>query len=174
MKHLKFLDETGFQNSLRNDYGWAPSGETPLIIAPKRGKNVTLIGVIDVDGPVVCTIQKGYMNKEQFLSYLSDVIGPALSPGDVLVMDNLRAHASDEASETLASFGVKVLLLPPYSPEFNPIELCWAWLKQCFRKLPLLKGVSGVMARVLALWEKVPAALCREATRHCGYSVAST
>ena len=174
VRQLKFLDETGFQNSMRDDMGWAPLGETPLIIAPTRGKNVTLLGVIDSDGPVVCAVQDGYMNKENFLTYLSEVIGPALQPGDLLVMDNLRAHTSKEASEILASFGVTPLFLPPYSPEFNPIELCWAWLKSRFRSLPLLISVSDVMRRVRALWERLPDEVCRGATGHCGYTLEST
>jgi len=172
---LVFLDETGFKASIHRDRGWAPIGETPTVIAPYRGENVTAIGAIRLTGDCGLTLLEGYMNKVDFLRYLRDVLGPSLREGDWVVMDNLRSHTSKEAHQVLAEFGAKPLFLPPYTPEYNPIEFCWGIMKARFRQLPLVKGVTAVIDRVAALWKELDVTLFRRCIEHCGYlNLAST
>ena len=95
---------------------------------------------------------------------------PALRPGQVVVMDNLAAHKIAAIAEAIAAVGVRVLYLPPYSPDFNPIEACWFVVKQCLRKLKV-RSLS-------ALDEAIPIALAHVSKqtiangfRHCGYAL---
>ena len=142
---LVFLDEAGFQDAIHRGRGWAPRGETPTVIASYRGKNTTAIGAIRMSGPCALCAQEGYMNKADFLWFLENVLGPELREGDVVVMDNLRSHTSVEARAALARFKATPLFLPPYSPEYNPIEYLWGVMKAWFRKLPPLKGIEAVL-----------------------------
>lgn len=169
-ERLVFLDETGFQESIHNNRGWAPSGETPTVIAPYRGRNTTAIGAIRLSGPCALCAMDGYMNKDDLLWFLEEVLGPELHDGDIVVMDNLRAHTSIEAAELLACFGATPLFLPPYSPEYNPIEFCWGVMKSWFRKLPPVKGIEAVLERVVALWDQLDAGICERTVKHCGYA----
>ena len=171
---LVFLDESGFKDSIHQERGWDPVGQTPTIIAPYRGRNVTVIAAIRVSGDCGLTALEGYMNKADFLQYLRDVLGPQLREGDWVVMDNLRSHTSKEAHQILADFGAKPLFLPPYSPEYNPIELCWGIMKARFRRLPLLKGIDAVFDRVVSLWKELDRALFRRCIEHCGYRLGTS
>ena len=98
---------------------------------------------------------------EIFLAYLEQVVGPQLQRGDVVVMDNLAAHKIDGVRALIADRGAQLLYLPPYSPDFNPIEKCWAKIKQLFTRSqgPLVTG-PGDGHR--------PGARCRDAPKHPG------
>ncbi len=111
--------------------------------------------------------------QQDFLWFLEHVLGPQLREGDIVVMDNLRSHTSVEAAETLARFGATPLFLPPYTPEYNPIEFCWGVMKAWFSKLPSLKGIEAVLQRVLELWDSLGDGICERFIRHCGYTVAA-
>ena len=107
---------------------------------------------------------------EIFLAYLERVLGPQLRPGDVVVMDNLSAHKVAGVRESIEACGAELLYLPPYSPDFNPIEQCWAQVKQ---------GLRAAKARSLpALEECLDDALdavtphnTQACFRHCGYGL---
>ena len=107
---------------------------------------------------------------EIFLAYLEQVLGPQLEPGDVVVMDNLAAHKVAGVRERIEARGAELLYLPPYSPDFNPIEPCWAQLKQRLRAVKarslaaLEKGLADAFAAVTP--QNVQACF-----RHCGYGL---
>jgi transposase len=109
-------------------------------------------------------------DSEIFLTYLERVLGPQLQPGDVVVMDNLAAHKVAGVREQIESRGAELLYLPPYSPDFNPIEQCWAQIKQHLRAtqartLPALEqGLTDALATVAP--HNVQACF-----RHCGYGL---
>ena len=112
------------------------------------------------------------MNKQDFLWYLEFVLCPRLNEGDIVVMDNLRAHRSKEAMDILAKVGATARFLPAYSPEFNPIEFCWGFLKNAFRKLPSAASLAEVKDNAFTLWQGLRAEVCQSVIRHCGYAEA--
>jgi len=129
-----FLDETGLRLDYTRRYGRAAGsqrvgGAVPL----QRGRSLTLIGALSVKGLGAVQLLDGALNYRSFAYYITQCLGPTLSRGDVLVMDNLSVHKLDGVVEWLAERGVEVLFLPPYSPDFNPVEQAWSKLKTKLR-----------------------------------------
>ena len=141
-----------------------------MALAPYRGKNATAIGAIRQTGPCALCVQEGYMNKEDFVWYIDTVLGPTLREGDIVVMDNLRSHTSAEARQALEGWGATALFLPPYSPEYNPIEFCWGIMKAWFRELPNITKIDAIMERVVSLWDRLRGDHCAKVIKHCGYA----
>ena len=110
------------------------------------------------------------MNGDDFIGYIRQHLNPTLRPGDVLVMDGPRVHRVAGVQEALAEAGATALYLPAYSPELNPIEMCWSVMKAWIRKAAprALDRVRGSLERA---WERVSATLCASWMRHCGYAV---
>lgn len=168
---LVFLDESGFATNLARRYGWAPVGERPTLLVSKYGKRLTVIGAIALDGVRAWKgIPKG-MNGDDFIAFLRDDLGPSLNEGDIVVMDGPRVHRVEGVQEALAEVGAKALYLPPYSPELNPIEMCWSVMKAWIRKTAP-RALDRVRDALGKTWERVSAAMCAAWMRHCGYAVA--
>lgn len=168
---LVFLDESGFATNLARRYGWAPRGKRPTLLVSKYGKRLTVIGAIAGDGVRAWTSLEKGMNGDDFLAYIRNNLNPTLREGDIVVMDGPRVHRVDGVEEALAEAGAKPLYLPAYSPELNPIEMCWSVMKAWIRKAAprALDRVRGSLARA---WERISPALCSAWMRHCGYAVA--
>ena len=154
-------------------YGWAARGERARLIQQKRGKKLTVIGAIALDGVRGISVLEGSMKGDDFNAYLRDELGPNLREGDIVVMDQLRTHKVDGVVELLEARGATALFLPRYSPEFNPIEMCWSVLKARVRGWAP-RAVSRLRSTIAKAWEQVDATLCRGWIRHCGYTVPST
>lgn len=169
---LVFLDEAGIDVAMARSCGWAPVGETPVVERPAKGKRLSLIGAIAADGPRALRVVDGFVNGDVFLTFLRDDLGPTLSPGDIVVMDGPSIHKVAGVAPLLESFGATALYLPAYSPELNPIEMTWAWLKNLLRACPPRK-LAQLRERAVDLWGGITSALCRGWVSHCGY-VAST
>lgn len=103
-------------------------------IPMNRGKSLTLLGAIRVTGWVLLTTMLRTANAERFVAWLKKKLLPKLRRGDVLIMDNLRAHHDSRVVPACAARGVRVIYQPPHSPDFNPIESGWALQKQFVRK----------------------------------------
>jgi transposase len=145
-------------------------------IPHNRGKNLTLpfrgregVGAVSATGGLLAwRSYDGAMTGARFLAFVVEALIPALSEGDVLVMDNLSAHKTKAVREALKAAGVTPLYLPRYSPEYNPIELCWAVVKARLRGVgartreTLRAAVAGALAAVGV--EEV-----KRWVRHCGY-----
>lgn len=133
-------------------YGWAPQNQRAIGSAPRNhGKNTTLVMALTPDGPQVPWLIEGAMNTPTFAWYIAEQLGPTLRPGQVVVLDNLSVHKAASIRQVLAARGCDLLFLPPYSPDFTPIE-------QAFSKVKAL--LRGLGARTHeALWEAVRAAL---------------
>lgn len=165
---LVFLDEAGVDIAMSRAYGWAPPGETPVIERPARGRRISLIGAIALDGVRALRRVEGYVNGDEFIRFLRDDLGPGLNPGDIVVMDGPSIHKVAGVAEALAERGATALYLPPYSPELNPIEMTWAWLKKLLRDAPC-RRLNALRERVEELWAEVTAGLCRGWFKHSGY-----
>ena len=167
---LVFVDECGTNISLRPLYAWSRKGERAPCKAPRNwGKNVTLLSSMTLSGMGASIAVEGATTRAVFEAYVEEALAPSLRPGQV-VMDNLTAHKGERVRELIEERGCELVFLPPYSPDFNPIE-------QAFSKLKALLRGAGARTRE-ALIEAMGAALpeigARDASgffRHCGYRV---
>jgi hypothetical protein len=121
---LVFLDESGVNTNLTRRYGRAKGKErvkdsTPL----NTPKTTTILSSVRTDGTTIAKFFSGSMNGELFLDYIQNDLAPTLHDGDFVIMDNLRCHKVAGVKEAVEKVGAQVLYLPPYSPDFNPIEM---------------------------------------------------
>jgi transposase len=172
-QRLIFVDESGFRLGSPPRFGWAPRGvDSPGKSVQGNWKTVTMIGALALDGfRGFMTIDAG-TGTDVFLAFVEQVLAPQLRHGDRVVMDNLAAHKSAVVIQAIRRAGADVLFLPPYSPEFNPIEKTWAKLKDFVRRLPTLTRAAFDTAIVAAM-DAVTAADIRGWTGHAGYRLDS-
>ena len=112
----------------------AEGGARAIGSAPKNwGKNVSLIGALTLEGLTSTMSIDGSVDGDVFAIYVEQVLGPALRPGDVVVMDNLNVHKGPAISRAIEAHGARLMWLPPYSPDFNPIEQAWLKIKTALR-----------------------------------------
>ena len=131
---LKFLDESGVNLGLTRLYGRATPGERVVEATPGiSGPHYTVVATLGLQGVQAPLVFQGSMTTVTFDTYVAEVLAPTLRPGEILLLDNLSAHKGGQARATLEARGVKVIFLPPYSPDLNPIEKCWAKVKQALR-----------------------------------------
>ena len=136
-RSLVFVDEMGTNTSLSPLYAWAKKGERAYCSVPRnRGPNTTLLSSMTLEGMGTSLAVEGATNREVFETYVQRVLAPTLRPGQVVVMDNLTAHKGDRVKELIEERGCELLYLPPYSPDFNPIEEAFSFskIKQLVRK----------------------------------------
>lgn len=134
-------------------YGRAPVGERLYDSqAPgDGGKSISLIGGMSLDGLIATLSVVGSVNTEVFLFYIQTILIPQLWVGAIIVMDNLPAHHAFVVREAIEAVGAKVVFLPPYSPDFSPIELCWSKLKQLLRsaKARTREALDQALTRII-------------------------
>ena len=133
-------------------------------------RTTTMISSIRLDGSTACMTISGATDTEVFRTYVDAVLCPSLKPGDIVIMDNLSPHKSPPTLELIERVGAKVLFLPPYSPDFNPIEKMWSKLKASLRcaEARTPEELDGAIGMAL---EKVTANDARGWFVSCGYSV---
>ena len=130
-----FLDETGAATNMVRRYGWAPRSERLVDAAPHgHWRTTTFVAGLRSTGIVAPLVLDGPMTGEVFLAYAEQVLAPCLSPGDVVVLDNLAAHKVAGVEQAVSAAGASMMYLPPYSPDLNPIEQAFAKLKALLRK----------------------------------------
>lgn len=127
---LVFVDETGANTKMVRAYARAPRGQRALARQPfGHWKITTFTAALRHDSLTAPFVLDGPMNREAFLVYIDKVLGPTLRPGDIVVMDNLPVHKGDEVRRRIEARQARLMLLPPYSPDFNPIELAFSEFK---------------------------------------------
>lgn len=133
---LVFLDEAGSHISMTREHAWAPVGERVTGHVPRnRGKVLTILGALTLDGLEAMMTVEGGTSGAVFLTFVREHLAPILRPGDLVVMDNLGAHHATGVRQAIEAAGAGVLYMPPYSPDLNPIELCWSKLKSVLRRI---------------------------------------
>lgn len=169
---LVFVDETGTNTKMVRAYGRAPRGQRLLGRQPfGHWKTTTFTAGLRCDGITAPFVLDGAMNREAFLVYLDKVLGPTLSAGDIVVMDNLPAHKGEAVRTRIEAKGAKLLLLPPYSPDLNPIELAFSKLKALLRKAAE-RSVGGLWDRIGQVLDAFTPQECANYFRHDGYASA--
>ncbi len=132
---LVFVDESGANTKMTRLRGRALGGQRLRARIPLgRYQTSTLISGLRLDGPCAPWLFEGPMNGEMFLAWVTEGLVPTLRPGDMIILDNLATHKIRGVREAIEAAGARLLYLPPYSPDFNPIEPMWSKIKQILRR----------------------------------------
>ena len=150
---LVFVDESFATTNMARRYGRAPRGVRLRAPIPYGNrKKTTLVAGLRLSGVTAIRMLDGSINGDRFLEYVKQVLVPTLAPGDLVVIDNLSSHKSHPVREAIEAVGAKLLFLPRYSPDFNPIEKAFSKLKALLRKAAerTVSGVRQAIRRILA------------------------
>ena len=132
---MVFIDETGASTKMARRYGRAPRGERCRAPVPHgHWKTTTFVGALRLEGMTAPMVLDGAMHGAAFLAYVEQVLVPTLTPGDIVIMDNLPAHKSVAVRHAIKIAGVELPFLPPYSLDFNSIEMAHSKLKAFLKK----------------------------------------
>jgi transposase len=129
-----WVDETGSHLGMTRAYSRAPRGQRAVSIVPAaRGVNRTLLASLTLAGPGPGLLLEGAVDRDAFEAYIVHLLAPTLQAGQIVVVDNLKAHDSDRARAAIEERGATLRYLPPYSPDFNPIEEAFSKVKAFLR-----------------------------------------
>jgi transposase len=167
---LVFIDETGTNTKMVRAYGRSPRGQRLIGRAPfGHWKTTTFTAALRRDRLTAPFVLDGAMNRDAFIAYVDKVLAPTLSEGDMVVMDNLPAHKGEAVRKLIEARGARLLFLPPYSPDLNPIEMAFAKFKALLRQ-------ASERSRD-ALWNRIGQILdafkpdeCANYLAHAGYA----
>jgi transposase len=167
---LVFLDETWATTNMARTHGRAPRGQRLTAPVPYgHWHTTTFLCGLRHNGLVAPLVLDGAINGASFLAYVEQMLTPTLRPGDIVVLDNLSSHKIAGVRQAIERCGARLLYLPPYSPDLNPIELVFSKLKR------LLRSIAA--RTVEALWRAIGRLLqvfrpdeCSRLFRHCGYA----
>ena len=169
VEKLTFIDETWTSTSMTRRCGRSPKGKRCIASAPHgHWKTTTFVGALRRRRLTVPMVTDGPMDGEMFLAYVREFLCPTLQPEDIVVLDNLSSHNVSGVEEAIRTTGATLLYLPPYSPDFNPIEKFFSKLKALLRK--------AAKRSIDALWKEIGERLnavtpeeCSNFFASCGY-----
>ena len=168
-QRVVFIDETWAKNNMTRTYGRSRQGARVVEHVPAgRWETTTFLGALRSEGFVAPLTVDGPINGGVFRAWVEQHLAPTLSPGDIVVMDNLSSHKVTGIREAIEAAGAELRYLPPYSPDLNPIELAFSKLKKLLR--------DGARRTTESLWQLCGEVLdlftpeeCSNYFRHCGY-----
>lgn len=167
--NLVFLDESGINIDMTRHYARAKTDERAVDSAPlNTPRNTTILSSIRLDGRIAHTVYLGGTTAERFVEYLKETLLPSLSRDDIIIMDNMRSHHAKAVKQVLDASGIRYLYLPPYSPDFNPIEKMWSKLKACLRKAKV-RTLPRLPDAVEVAFSSITASDCLGWFRSCCY-----
>lgn len=169
-KRLVFLDETGTKTNMARIRGRCKRGQRLIGKVPfGHWKTTTFVAGLRCGALTAPFVIDAPMNRDIFLAYLRQCLVPTLSAGDIVIMDNLPSHKVAGVRETIEAAGAKLVYLPPYSPDLNPIEMAFSKLKALLRK--------AAERTIPALWKKIGKLIeafkpqeCANYFKHAGYA----
>jgi transposase len=168
---LVFVDESGANTQMARLAGRSPVGERFLTHVPfGHYETSTLIAAVRLDGARAPWVFTGAMDGEMFLAWIRQGLVPTLQPEDLVIMDNLATHKVAGVREAIESAGARLCYLPPYSPDFNPIENMWSKIKQSLRSLAPRTGEELLRAAAFA-FAAVSKADCLGFFLHAQYAI---
>ena len=166
-----FIDETWTKTNMAPLRGWGPRGDRVKAKAPfGRWKTMTFIAALRHDRIDAPCLFDGPINGQAFLAYVEQVLVPTLSPGDVVVLDNLGSHRGKAVRRAIRQAGAKMLFLPKYSPDLNPIEQVFSKLKHLLRKAQA-RSCDAVFSAIDRTLKTYAPDECRNYFRNSGYGV---
>ena len=166
---LVFIDETWTANNMTRSHGRCAKGERLRVGLPHgHRKATTLVGGLRMSGMIAAMVLDGPINGDWFEAYMAQVLMPELRPGDVVIMDNLSSHKRVAVKERIEAAGATLRFLPPYSPNFNPIEKAFSRLNAMLRKAGerIVSGLWDLIGRFVDIFQP---AECANYFRLCGY-----
>lgn len=167
-----FLDESSAKTNMTRLYGRAPVGQRCHFAAPQgHWHTTTLLSAIRRTGVMreASIVFDGPTDATVFRSYVEQCLAPALTPGDIVVMDNLASHKVLGVCEAIENVGASLWYLPPYSPDLNPIEKLWSKVKAWLRRVAA-RTIEGLIHAVGEALCAVDANECLNYFRSCGYA----
>jgi transposase len=168
---LVFIDETWAKTNMAPLRGWATRGERLKAKAPfGHWKTMTFIAALRCDRIDAPCLFDGPINGEAFLAYVETFLAPTLKPGDVVVLDNLGSHRGKAVRRAIRKAGAKLLFLPKYSPDLNPIEQVFSKLKHMLRKAQA-RSYDGLSDAIAWLLDSYAPDECQNYFRNSGYGV---
>jgi len=168
---LVFLDETGASTHMTRAYGRAPKGQRCIASVPQgHWKTTTFIAALRVGAITAPLVLDGPMDGQSFLAYVHQCLCPTLQPGDIVSADNLPSHKVAGVRQAIEARGASLRLLPPYSPDFNPIENLFAKLKALLKKAAQ-RSLDGLWQEIGKLLDTVSPEECANYFRAAGYRV---
>jgi transposase len=168
-ERLVFIDETWAKTNMARAHGRAPRGERLRMGLPHgHWKTTTFVGALTMRGMIAPFVLSGAINRDAFEAYVEKVLVPELRPGDIVIIDNLSSHKGPRTRTLIETAGASLLFLPPYSPDFNPIENAFAKLKALLRKVAQ-RTVEGLWAAIGRIVDAFTAAECANYFSACGY-----
>jgi transposase len=170
-QRLVFQDESGATTEMTRRYGRAPGGERVAEGTPAgHWRTLTLLSAMSLEGVIAAMTVESPTDGDVFLTYVEQVLCPRLRPGQVVVMDNLPAHKVDGVRSWIETVGAELLYLPPYSPDFNPIEQAWSKIKQQLRsaKARTLQTLEAAITQALT---QITIQNATAWFAHCGYAI---
>lgn len=171
LERFKFIDESGANIAMTRLFGRAGRGQRVADAVPKNhGDNITMLGSLSCTGLEAVMTINGPVDTAVFRAYVNQVLVPTLVPGDIVVMDNLGSHKVAGIREAIEAAGASLWYLPPYSPDWSPIEPCWSKLKTFLRaaKARTRKALEDIIRVAI---DTITAADARGWFLHCGYAL---
>lgn len=166
---LVFLDESGAKTNMTRLYGRSFDGQRVVDATPHgHWCTTTMLSAIRVDGSTAPMVIEGPTDTEVFEAYVGQVLTHSLRPGDIVVMDNLAPHKKPSVIAAIEAAGAEVWFLPPYSPDFNPIEKMWSKIKAFLRKAKA-RTWEALLAAIKEALQEVSASDARNWFQSCGY-----
>ena len=169
-RRLVFIDETWAKTNMTPIRGWSRRGSKLIAKAPfGQWKTLTFLAALRHDRIDAPCVLDGPINGQLFTAYVEQFLVPTLSPGDIVIMDNLGSHKGQAVRKAIRAAGAKLLFLPPYSPDLNPIEQMFAKLKLLLRKAAE-RSVEATWQRIGQLLDAFPPKECAAYLRNSGYA----
>jgi transposase len=167
---LVFIDETWAKTNMTRSHGRCAKGQRLIGRVPHgHWRTMTFLAALRSDRIDVPYVFDGPINGERFRAYVEQCLVPTLKPGDIVVLDNLGSHKSAAVRKAIRAAGAKLLFLPPYSPDLNPIEQVFSKLKSLLRKAAE-RSVEATWQRIGSLLDRFPPQECANYLRNAGYA----
>lgn len=168
---LVFVDESGIATDMVRLYARAEGGERAHGTVPNRHhRKLTLLGGLSTTGLVAMMTIEAATNQDVFLAFVREVLVPELRPGQIVVLDNLSPHKAPAVRKAIEDAGCKMKFLPPYSPDFSPIEPCWSKLKTLLRGIGA-RTIDALQGALVSTMDRVSVTDARNWFTYCGYAV---
>ena len=170
-ERLVFVDESGASTKMTRFYGRCPVGQRLVCPVPQgHDQTTTLIAAVRLRGPCAPWLFEGPMDGELFLAWVRQGLVPALRPEDLVILDNLATHKVAGVRQAIEGAGAALLYLPPYSPDFNPIENLWSQVKAILRALAP-RTAGQLLHAAATAFDAISPANCQGFFLHARYAI---
>lgn len=172
-RRLVFVDEFGVNVRLARLFGWAPRGVRSRGSVPRNyGKNLSVCAALSLDGITAAMTIDGAIDGPAFVQYVERILVPTLKPRQIVVLNNLSVHHQAVVRQAIETVGARILFLPSYSPDFNPIAMVISAVKNSLRRIGAITR-EGLEPALPAALDTITPDQARNCFGHCGYSVQS-